>query len=231
MILAPYYVVWAFTVATLLGMTIGLVWLVFHQPAARLVAAFWPADGVALWVGYAALYHTLFFFFGRSRGMLADPPGLLIVWGLLSAYLLLRLPPWPFARRTAALALALVSWGFCIGAGYQFIDVLERDGAALNSRPGQILASAADLIPLRRAAALIRLPPEPRAEVARLLARLESGRPLAPQTVALARSVLFPQLLEHFRRDLAKLRTYQIFQILLLGGVLLVWGFGTRPVP
>ena len=232
MTLAPYYVPWALSTCALLLMGLGLCWLVFHGVSARLMGVLWLSDGVAGWLAFAAVYHSLFSLTGPSRGLLAGGPALGVLWGTVAAYLALRLLPTRLRSQTLLLGLSLAAWGWTIGAGYQFLGQMEERAALLKERPGEVLGGDSPrLAPLRHALTLTRLEQAQQQRTAELIADLEAGRPLGAGRLAGARYVLIPELLGHYRRDLLKLRTYQVLQIVLLAALLLAWGFGRRPDP
>lgn len=230
MILSPYYVPWAFFTYALLLIAFGVTWLVFHATAARLMERLWLSDAVIPWPLFAAFYHAWRRVEGDSAGALADNLTLVLLWGSGALYFLLRLTPTPLRRRTVLLGLALLAWAWAIGAGFQYLELLESAENTLRERPDQVLSGTPPLLaPLRQALTLARLPEQQRELTTRLIADLAARRSLGPGQLTGARHVLIPNLLKYFERDLSRLRTYLVLQIIMLAALLLVWGYGGPP--
>ena len=229
MILAPYSVVWAFVLATSLFLILGMAWLGFNEGIARVFRHLWLSDGVALWLLFTAVYHSIFFLRGPYREILGDPTGVWILWGALAAYLIVRLAPTPLRNPTAGLALAILTWGWVLGAGYSFVELMEGDARLLRENPNLALSpTPGAYAPLARARFFVQMNPEDRSLVEKVLAHLERGENLDTGLASLARLELVPQLLAYYELELRRLGYYQIFQAVLLAGVLVVWGFGAR---
>jgi hypothetical protein len=232
MTLAPYYVLWSFCAGALALVTVGALWLVAREATGAVLRRLWISDGIALWLGFAAGYHGVFFVLGPYGEALGDKGGIWLICAFGVSYPALRLLPNPLRNPTALLAFALVAWAWSIGAGYHFVEEMARSAALLRDRPQQVLEiPAADLRPLRKALFLNELDEGQRHRTADLLAALAPGAPPDQARVSSAKQTLIPELLEHFRRDLSRLRTYQALQVLLLAAVLLAWGFGRMPGP
>lgn len=149
----------------------------------------------------------------------------------------------------------LVLWAWTIGAGYQYVEATSQRAELLRINPSAALSSSKPatstpatskpatstpsteaalsteenpLDALRGALALERLATESKAQVASLILDLTSGVEINAARKAAVRQVLIPEILEHYRRDLSRLRTYQVLQILMLCAVLLAWGFGRK---
>ncbi len=231
MTLAPYYVLWAFCAGALGLVTLGVLWLVARNAIAALVGRLWVSDVIALWLAFAGIYHAVFFVLGPFGEVLESHRGIWLIWAIAGVYLALRVAPGPLRHRTVLFAFALAGWAWSIGAGYLFLDELQRSAVELRERPRAVLAvSSPDVRPLRKALFLNELSAGQRARTAELLAAMAAPGGADPARLSGAGQTLVPELLEHFRRDLSRLRTYQALQLLLLGAVLLGWGFG-KPLP
>ena len=235
--LAPYHVPWAISACALLLLALSLCWLLAHDMTVRVMARLSTADGIAFWLTFTAAYQT---FRTLRLHELAIGDGHLSVWLLwagMAAYLALRLIPTPLRREPVVLAVALVLWAWSIGAGYQYVETMAQRANLLRINPGVVLSTGANsagkvsiqelvLESLRGALALERLGEESKAQVASLVLDLDSGKEINMARSSALRQVLIPEVLEHYRRDLNRLHTYQVLQILLLCAVLLAWGFG-----
>lgn len=236
--LAPNFVPWAAIGATLLLIAGGVAWLVLHDPMLRVLRRLWLADLVAAWLLYAAGYHLVFL--ERLRPVLGRPLALWLLCAGLGAYVLLRRLPTPLRRPEVALWVAVLLWAALIAAGQRYVQETEADAALLAERPQAVLsADAPDLRPLWRALLLTRLEAPQRDATLRVLAALQGAvqpearqpeaQPPHPALLGAYRIAHVPRVLEHYRYDLAKLRTYLWLQAGLLLVVLLVWGFGHLP--
>jgi hypothetical protein len=136
--------------------------------------------------------------------------------------------------------VAVLLWAALIAAGQRYVQETEADAALLAERPQAVLsADAPDLRPLWRALLLTRLEAPQRDATLRVLAALQGAvqpearqpeaQPPHPALLGAYRIAHVPRVLEHYRYDLAKLRTYLWLQAGLLLVVLLVWGFGHLP--
>lgn len=237
-ILAPYYVLWGFTTFAFALVIFGAIWLVAGNLAQRALSWLWWSDGVAMWLSFAAAYHVFFFVIGPYGEVLEDRTAIWLLCGFVPLYLVLRLAPSPLRNGTVLLALTLACWAWSIGAGYKFLEEMSEDAALLREAPGRLFSeTAAETAaqnapgprPLRKALFLSELKEPDRARVAQLLATLGAGGSLDLARMSGALLIFVPELVEHFRRDLSRLRTYQILQIVLLAAVLLAWGFGREP--
>lgn len=230
MTLAPYYVLWGFSALALAVVLFGGLWLVARDAAGAALARLWLSDGVAMWLAFAAAYHTLFFVVGPYGAVMEERAGIWLLWAFVAAYLALRLIPSPLRNATAMLALAVVAWAWSIGAGYQYLEGMDQDAAMLREAPERIFtATSPEPRPLRKALFLHELREGQRRRTAELLAALEGDTPVEQAKLSSALLLLVPELIEHFNRDLSRLRTYQVLQLLLLAALLLGWGFGHRP--
>lgn len=228
MSLAPNFVLWALICFTLLLIAGAIAWLVLHDPLVRLLRHLWLADLAAAWLAYAAGYHLAFL--PAWRLVLGRPLAVWTLCGALALYLALRRLPTPLRRPEALFALAVLTWAGVIAAGFRYVEQTAADAALLAERPAAVVTTAApDLRPLRRALLLTRIDAPTRQATADVLSMLEGAAPADPALLAAYRLSRVPRLLDFYRRDLVKLRTYQWLQTALLAVLLLLWGYGRVP--
>ena len=229
MTLAPYHVPWALSGCTLLLLALSLCWLVIYESTVRTMARLKLSDGIALWLSFTGAYHTIARLRANPAGIVDSPAILWTLWVAVAVYAAARLLPGPWRREAMLLALALAVWAWTIGAGYQYLERMQHQADTLELRPDTVLADrGASADPLRGALALSRLGEARKRQVEILLRDLGAVTGISTARKAAVGQVLFPEILEHFRRDLSRLRTYQVLQILLLCAVLLAWGFGRK---
>ncbi len=227
MTLAPYYVPWAFLTAISALLGIAMLWLVYPDPVRRILRRLWLGDGIALWLAFAASYHTLYMQFGQSGQNIGDSLALLTVWGTLAVYAILRILPRRLQSEPLLLAVGFAAWGWTIGTGIQFIDRMEEDALLLKERSQEVLNSAApNLEPLFRAFVLSGLEAQKGEFIQDLAADLKKKIAIDPSRISLMRVVLIPRFLEVHRLEMTKLRTYQYLQMAMLAILLLAWGSG-----
>ena len=231
MTLPPYYVLWGFCSAAVLLLTLGGLWLVAHETARRILSGLMVSDGIALWLGFGAVFHLVSTALPPGGQVMEARGGAWVAAAWAAALLSFRLIPGLRKRETLLLAAGVAGWAWSIGAGYQFIGEMAEDADLLREAPDRIFASPhPDLRPLRNALLLAELDDEQRKRTARLLVMLADPGSADQAQLSAARQLLVPELREYFRRDLSRLHTYQVLQLVLLGAVLLAWGFG-RPPP
>jgi len=227
--LTPNYVLWAAICFTLLLITAAMAWLAWPEPLRRVLRRLSLGDVVAVWLGYAALYHLSVLDALRVVG--GEPWALWLLWGALGLYVLLR--RLPLRRPELHFALAVLAWAGVIAAGQQYVQETAADAAALATQPQAVLQPAAPgapaLRPLQRVLLLTRVDAATRDATLAMLATLERG--VQPDAAARAtfRLERVPMLLDHYQRDLARLRTYEWLQMGLLAVVLLLRAFGHLP--
>jgi hypothetical protein len=226
--LIPTFVLWAAIAGALVLIGGSAAWLVAPAPLRRLLGRLWPADLVALWLAYAAAYHLAFL--DAFRLVLGRPWAVWMLCGALGGYVLLRRLPTPLRRPDVLFVLAVTLWAGVLAAGWRYVAEVERDAALLAEQPRAVLDAAAPrLEPLRRALLLTRLEPEARAATVQVLRQLEGSAPADEDALTVYRLGHLPRVREHYRLDLAKLRTYQWVQAGLLAVALLLWAFGHPP--
>lgn len=230
MALAPYFAPWAFALGAMLLVSLGLAWLVSRQLIGALLGGMVLSDAVAYWIGYAAAYQSIAVVAAGHGVLLGAAWGGWVLWLVVGAYALLRLLPVTRRRPTLLLGLMVLVWAWVIGAGFQYIEDMERDAAAMQ-RPGAHLLTGqpSALTPLHRALLLTRLEGFQAEATRELLAQRQSGESVDRALAGAARLELFPGLLRLYEQDLTRLRTYQWVQIALLATLLLLWGFGRLP--
>lgn len=230
MALAPYFAPWAFALGAMLLVSLGLIWLVSRQTIRVMLGGMLLSDTIAYWVAYAAAYQSIVVVAGGHGVLLGAAWGGWVLWAVIGAYGLLRLLPATRRRPTLLLGLMVLVWAWVIGAGFQYIEDMERDAAALRE-PGAPLLSEppASPTPLHRALLLTRLEAYQADATRELLQQRQSGETVDRAMAGVARLELFPELLRLYEQDLTKLRTYQWVQIFLLATLLLLWGFGRLP--
>ena len=195
----------------------------------RVMAVLKLSDGIAFWLIIAGAYHTKARLSAPPLADLGDVPALWFLWAWIALYAALRLVTNSFRREMVLLALALAGWAGCIGAGFPYLEQMEARAETLRERPASVLAAdAPDLSPLTGVLALSRLGEEARQRVAELVGDLNSNVGITAARRSAVRHMLFPELLELYRRESRRLRTYQVLQIVLISAVLLAWGFGRR---
>lgn len=228
MALAPNFVIWAFLLASTITVSGGLIWLAYHREMLWLLRRLLIADVVAAWLIYCVAYQTYWLYLGHAS-LLGGSLSVSILWGAIGLYVLMRVFP-PIVRRPdLILVVVLATWGWVIGAGFDYIEQMQHDEQQLAS-PELVLADTASLLrPLERALVLTGLSPEVRILVGDILQRHREGQPPEPAQTSILRLVGLDPILNRYERDLAKLRTYQWTQIGLLAMVLLLWGFGHMP--
>ena len=229
MILAPYHVPWTLSASAFALLGIGLCWMVFHDTTLRVMAQLKLSDGIAIWLIIAAAYHTTARLNAPPFADMGDVQALWILWAWAALYAGMRLVPSPLRREVALLALALAGWAGCIGAGFPYLGGMEARAELLRERPNSVLTvDAPDLSPLTGALALGSLGDETKLRVGELVRDLKTNLGITAARKSAVRQVLFPELLEHYRRETSRLYTYQVLQIVLISAVLLAWGFGRK---
>lgn len=248
--LAPYHVPWVISACALLLLALSLCWLVLHDLTLSIMARLSLADGIAFWLTLTALYHTFRTLRAHELAISNEAAALWLLWAGMAAYLALRLIPSPLRRETVMMGGGLVLWAWTIGAGYQYVEATTQRAELLQLNPSAALSTSkpatskpatstlsTDAAPsteenpldaLRGALALERLAAKSKAQVASLILDLTGDVEINVARKAAVRQVLIPEILEHYRRDLSRLRTYQMLQILMLCAVLLAWGFGRK---
>lgn len=233
MILAPYPVLGGFVLGTVLVINLGLAWMVWPGPVGALFRRLLPGDAVALWLGFFAAYHAWYFVAGPYGAALGDPTGVWVLWGALGWYAVLRAVPWPQPlaahRLTALLAAMLALWGWVIGAGYAYLEGMEADRRLLADRPAAVLEQAPPPAALERARFFSGMDPAHRDLLHEVLRQQRRSGGLDDATRSLAETELLPALVELYDLERRRLGTYQFFQIAMLAGLLLAWGFGVHP--
>lgn len=230
MALAPYFAPWAFALGAMLAVSLGLAWLVSRRAIRVILGGMLLSDMIAYWITYAAAYQSIMVV-AAGHGVLLGPTwGAYVLWVVLGGYALLRLLPAMGRRPTLLLGLMVLVWGWVIGAGFQYIEEMERDATVLESGGASLLAGQpSSLAPLHRALLLTRLEPYQAEATRELLQQRQAGETVDRAVAGVARLELFPGLRRRYAQDLTKLRTYQWVQIALLGTLLLLWGFGRMP--
>ena len=120
MTLAPYHVPWALSACALALLALGLAWMVFHGGTLRVMAVLRLSDGVALWLAFAGAYHAVRLIPDDYGAAGQDAPAVVVVWGVLAVYALLRLTRLlPTRLRGEATLLATQT---CLGAARMMIE-------------------------------------------------------------------------------------------------------------
>jgi hypothetical protein len=230
MALAPYFAPWAFALGAMLLVSVGLAWLVGRRAIRAMMGGMLLSDVIAYWIAYAAAYQSIAVVAAGHGILLGAAWGGWVLWCVLGGYALLRLLPATRRRPTLLLGLMVLVWAWVIGAGFQYIDDMERDAAAMQQPGAHLLTGQPfSLTPLHRALLLTRLEGYQAEATRELLQQRQSGENVDRATAGVARLELFPGLLRLYEQDLTRLRTYQWVQIALLGTLLLLWGFGRLP--
>lgn len=234
--LAPYFVLWAVSLFTIIIVGGGFLGLFLHRPLVSLGRTLWLGDPILLWMAFAVVHHLPLLTLWRSA--FGPPWGFWILCGALGTLFLLRFIPTPLRRQDHHFILAIVVWGGLIMAGENYLDRLEADRVRLTDDAEALLKRPVEARPmLLRALMLRRVEPSVRSSTERAINALENrsmdslqqGDTLAIHKAALQafRLQTLPALLQRHEREGVRLRTYQWIQYVLLGAFLLIWGLGT----
>ena len=231
MTIAPYFVPWAFITATLIGLTIGMTWLVYPEIVLWIFHRLWPGDLAGAWVGFSLIYHLIFFLPGRQSQTLDAATSLPILAGWLWLYLIVRFAPRRWRNQTVAMAVGLAGWAWVIGGGFQFTDRLESDFHILSQageESSQWPSESNRLV--AQALFITKLPLPVREGLTELQQRLTTAKtaslPILPEEKELRR-----ELLRRLEDEMDRLASYQLIQIAFLLALLTAWGLAQRPDP
>ena len=227
---APYYILWAFITLVLLLISTGLLWMVFKEQVERIAQRAWFSDLIWYWLFFTASYHTLVVYLPGQEVALRLPPILWFLWGALAIAMIARLAlPFP-GTPTVLFGLLLVLWAGLIGAGDIYISDLEKDLERLRKDNLQVFdrALVSDGV-WQRAWLVSRMSEEQKELLVRVSATVLNQQDQDPTLSGLVKSTLIPQLTVDIERDLKKLKTWQILEVLFLLALLLGWGFGKMP--
>jgi hypothetical protein len=228
MSLTPAFVLWAILFFTIVLINGVIAWLVVHRAVLRAVRRLCAADLVWAWLAYGALYHLRAL--DAFRAVVGEPVALWTLCGVVALYPVLRRPALRLGRSGLLFGVLVLAWAGVIAAGFRFVDATAADGALLRERPLEVLHPAAQApAPLARALLLMRLDERTRTQTVGLVAALTGPAPPDPAVLSAWRLATLPVLLEHYRGELSRLRTYQWVQVAVLAGLLLAWGFGRVP--
>jgi len=234
MSLAPYFVLWVFAALAFAILVAGVTALVWPEAVAAVARRVDWGDLAAAWLAGAQVHYIVETVAGLDPRVWGDAEAWWAMGAGLAVWIVLRLAPHRYRRPSLLLGLALALWAFTIGAGQVFIGEMEADAAWLREAPAEVLApysrSPGSPLPtaLARSERFDRLDESTRGLRDAVIATLARGEPLDQGVRAAALEQLVPPLIEHYRRDLIRLRTYQWIQIALLAVLLLAWGWGER---
>ena len=232
MIAPPYFVFWAFVFATIVVLILSISWLFIPSVLTRLLNPLETADATIYWIGFAAIHHTYFFYTEPLSHILDDKLTLPLIWVCFALFFLIRFALRIPAGGTIRLLVGLLIWAWLIGGGFQYVERMEDDLSELSlsiKTQDQWPSSIQRLI---QQGLFINRMPEPEQEglqelherflndtsETRLKFRTDD------RNIALA-------LQQNIQNEINRLSGYQIMQSILLGGVLIAWGFGRKPDP
>ena len=227
MLLTPYPVLPAFTVAVIVGILVGLWWLWDASPLQRLFRRMHVADPVLLYLGFVAVQHALALQERpQAEAALEGRLGVLLVAGGVVMLLILR----RFLRQKRPellLGAALLVWGFSLGASYEYLLRLEADREWMSNQPTQVWHAPADYPQVwQRLAWAGMAGPESQKVLALMLAEETE---LPPVLRAYLRLYFWEDAQQVYQQEHERLSWHLGLEAAALVVLLLVWGFGRLP--